>query len=211
VIDMSWTDFLSRLPLIAILRGLTPEESEPVGEALLASGFSCFEVPLNSPRPLESIAILQRRFGGEALVGAGTVLTVGEVKAVADAGGRIVVSPNTCIDVIRATKAAALISLPAFLTPSEAFCALDAGADALKLFPAEAAPPTVLKAMRAVLPTTIPIFPVGGIDSRSMQGYRAAGASGFGIGSSLYVPGRSPAEVGKRATALAQAWSDSRP
>lgn len=206
---MSWTDIFDGVPLVAILRGLTPEEAEPVGAALLAAGFRCLEVPLNSPRPLESIGILQRIFGDRALVGAGTVLTPEAVAAVADAGGRIIISPNTNPAVIRESKARGLVSFPAFFTPSEAFTALEAGADALKLFPAEAASPTVLKAVRTVLPAGTPLFPVGGVDPASMAAWRAAGATGFGIGSSLYAPGRSAAEVGERAAALVRGWRES--
>jgi 2-dehydro-3-deoxyphosphogalactonate aldolase len=203
---MTWSDILADVPLVAILRGLPPEEAESIGDALIEAGFRCLEVPLNSPRPLESIRLLQRRFGDAALIGAGTVLRVEEVDQVADAGGRIIISPNTCVPVIHATKAKGLTSLPAFFTPSEAFNALDAGADALKLFPAEAAGPAGLKAMRAVLPPGIPVFPVGGVDAASMELYRAAGAAGFGIGSSLYAPGRSAADVRDRAAALVKSW-----
>jgi 2-dehydro-3-deoxyphosphogalactonate aldolase len=202
-------DIFDGVPLVAILRGLTPEEAEPIGAALIEGGFRCLEVPLNSPRPLESIAILQRRFGDRALIGAGTVLTAGAVAEVADAGGRIIISPNTDVAVIRASKARGLLSFPAFFTPSEAFVALDAGADALKLFPAEMAGPSALKAVRAVLPPEVPVFPVGGIDPASMAAYRAAGAAGFGIGGSLYAPGRVAAEVRTRAENLVRAWGDS--
>jgi len=205
---MSWMDIFDGVPLVAILRGLTPEEAEPVGAALVEAGFRCLEVPLNSPRPLESIAILQRAFGHRALIGAGTVLTPEAVGDVADAGGRIIISPNTNPAVIRASKARGLVSFPAFLTPSEAFAALEAGADALKLFPAEAASPAVLKAVRAVLPAGTPVFPVGGVDAASMAAWRKAGAAGFGIGSSLYAPGRSAADVGARAAALVRAWQE---
>ncbi|HLZ79294.1 MAG TPA: 2-dehydro-3-deoxy-6-phosphogalactonate aldolase [Sphingomonas sp.] len=197
------------VPLVAILRGLTPAEAEPIGAVLLEAGFRCLEVPLNSPQPLESIAILQRRFGDRALIGAGTVLNAQAVTEVADAGGRIIISPNTNVEVIRATKARGLISFPAFYTPSEAFAALDAGADALKLFPAEVAGLAMLKALRAVLPADAKVFPVGGVDPASMAAYRAAGAAGFGIGSSLYAPGRSPVEVGARAMALVRGYKES--
>lgn len=205
---MTWSELLAATSLVAILRGLTPEEAEPVGAALVEAGLRCLEVPLNSPRPLESIAILRKRFGDVALVGAGTVLSVADVAAVTDAGGAIVISPNADGDVIRATKARGLVSLPAFFTPSEAFAALAAGADGLKLFPAEIAGPTALRAIRAVLPASVPVLPVGGIDAAAMRDYRAAGAAGFGIGSSLYAPGRDPAEIGRRAAALVRAWSD---
>lgn len=193
---------LAELPLVAILRGITPGEAVPVATALYDAGFRCIEVPLNSPDPFDSIAALSAHFGDRALIGAGTVLTVAEVGRVADAGGRIIISPNCDVDVIAATKAAGLQSLPAFFTPSEAFRAIAAGADALKLFPAEVAGPAALKAVRAVLLPGFPVLPVGGIDEASMAGYRAAGAAGFGIGSSLYAPGRSADEVGRRAAAL---------
>lgn len=205
---MSWMDIFDGVPLVAILRGLTPAEAEPVGAALLEAGFRCLEVPLNSPQPLDSIAILQRQFGDRALIGAGTVLSPQAVTEVAEAGGRIIISPNTNVDVIRATKAWGLISFPAFYTPSEAFAALDAGADALKLFPAEVGGLAMLKALRAVLPAGAPVFPVGGVDPNSMAVYRAAGAAGFGIGSSLYAPGRSPEDVGERAKSLVQAYKN---
>ena len=205
---MSWMDIFDGVPLVAILRGLTPAEAEPVGKALVDAGFRCLEVPLNSPDPLESIAILSRAFADRALVGAGTVLTPVAVAEVADAGGRIIISPNTDTAVIREAKARGLVSFPAFQTPSEAFSALAAGADALKLFPAEAASPAVLKAIRAVLPSDMPVFPVGGIGVDEMAAWRRAGAAGFGIGSSLYAPGRSAADVGSRASALVSAWRD---
>jgi len=206
---VSWMNIFEGVPLVAILRGLTPAEAEPIGAVLLEAGFRCLEVPLNSPQPLESIAILQRRFGDRALIGAGTVLNAQAVTEVADAGGRIIISPNTNVEVIRATKARGLISFPAFYTPSEAFAALDAGADALKLFPAEVAGLAMLKALRAVLPADAKVFPVGGVDPASMAAYRAAGAAGFGIGSSLYAPGRSPVEVGARAMALVRGYKES--
>ena len=206
---MNWSEFFRGVPLVAILRGLTVGEAAPVGAALIESGFSCAEVTLKSPDPLECIGILQREFGDRLLIGAGTVLTEGEVAQVAGQGGRIIISPNADPAVIRATKRHGLISFPAFSTPGEAFTALQAGADALKLFPAEASNPRALKAVRAVLPATVPIFPVGGIDAASMASWRAAGASGFGIGGSLYQPGRSAEDVRERAKALVRAWRES--
>ncbi|HSI17422.1 MAG TPA: 2-dehydro-3-deoxy-6-phosphogalactonate aldolase [Sphingomonas sp.] len=197
---------LAELPLIAILRGITPGEVIAVATALYDAGFRCIEVPLNSPDPLDSIRALAAHFGDSALIGAGTVLTASDVAHVAAAGGRIVISPNCDEAVIAATKAAGLQSLPAYFTPSEAFRAIAAGADALKLFPAEAAGPAALKAVKAVLPAGFPVIPVGGIDQASMAAYRAAGAAGFGIGSTLYAPGRSVDEVRQRATALVAAF-----
>jgi 2-dehydro-3-deoxyphosphogalactonate aldolase len=205
--DMTtWNDVLSELPLVAILRGLTPDESVAVGEELVAAGFRCLEVPMNSPSPLDSIARLRDALGDRAIVGAGTVLSPAVVKEVAGAGGQIIISPNTNPAVIAATKAAGLISFPAFFTPSEAFAAIDAGADALKLFPAETAGPATLKAMKAVLPKTAPVFPVGGVEPGNIAAWRAAGADGFGLGSALYKPGRTAAEVGVQARAFVAAW-----
>lgn len=195
----------SASPLVAILRGVTPEEVESIGEALVEAGFRLIEVPLNSPSPLDSIARLAARLKGRAMVGAGTVLSVEQVAQVQDAGGQIVVSPNTNADVIEATAAAGLVSLPGFATPSEAFAALDAGATALKLFPAEASSPLALKAARAVLPKDLAVLPVGGIEIDNMRPWLAAGASGFGLGSSLYKPGWTASEVGERARAFVEA------
>jgi len=204
---MTWTEVLQTLPLIAILRGLKPEEAVDIGEALVSAGFRCLEAPLNSPSPLDSIARLRAALGDRAIVGAGTVLTPDQVAGVAEAGGQVVVSPNTDPAVIRATKAAGLISLPGFFTASEAFAALAAGADGLKLFPAEAGGPPAVKALKAVLPAGCDVFAVGGIEPSSMAAYRAAGAAGFGIGSSLYAPGRTPDEVHTRAKAFVEAWA----
>jgi 2-dehydro-3-deoxyphosphogalactonate aldolase len=192
----------ARCPLIAILRGVQPDEVVAIGEALIDAGFTLIEVPLNSPRPLDSIARLAASAGHRAVIGAGTVLTLADVDAVAAAGGAMVISPNTDPAVIRASVAAGLVSLPGMATPSEGFAALAAGAHALKLFPAEGASPAVLKAMRAVLPGGIRVLPVGGIDPGTMQPWRAAGAAGFGLGSALYRPGDSAAQVGERARAF---------
>jgi 2-dehydro-3-deoxyphosphogalactonate aldolase len=198
---------LARLPLVAILRGVRPEEVVALGEALLAEGFAAIEVPLNSPEPLTSIARLQAAFGERALVGAGTVLAPEKVAAVAAAGGRLIVMPHGDPAVIRAAKAAGLFCVPGVATPSEAFAALAAGADALKLFPAEALPPAVVRAWRAVLPKEIWLMPVGGIAPASMAPYVAAGAQGFGLGSALYKAGMDAREVGGRARAFAEAWA----
>ena len=190
---------LEECPLVAILRGLTPEDAEPVGEALVEAGFRLIEVPLNSPQPLESIALLAARFGAVATIGAGTVTTAGEVTEVRDAGGTLIVSPHTDERVIAATVAAGLVSLPGYLTPSEAFAALGAGAHALKLFPAEAVTPAMLKAQRAVLASEVPILPVGGIVPEGLGPWLAAGADGFGLGSALYRPGYTADQVSERA------------
>jgi len=192
-------------PLIAILRGVRPDEVVAIGEELVAAGFTLIEVPMNSPDPLDSVARLVAALGGRAMIGAGTVLTVDQVAAMHDAGGRMVISPNTNSDVIRASVAAGLVSLPGIATPSEALAALDAGATALKLFPAEAASPVVLKAMRAILPSELPILPVGGIVPEGMAPWRQAGAAGFGLGSALYKPGLTAGEVGERARAFVAA------
>lgn len=203
---IGWNDVLQRLPLIAILRGIRPEEAAAVATALCDAGILCMEVPLNSPSPLESITRMREAIGTRALVGAGTVVHAAMVADIAAAGGQVIVSPNCDAEVVAATKHAGLVSLPAFLTPSEAFRAIDAGADGLKLFPAEAASPSVLKAMKAVLPRAVPVFPVGGIEAGSMPAYLRAGAAGFGIGSAIYAPGRSVAEITMRASAFIAAW-----
>jgi len=189
-------------PLIAILRGVRPDEVVAIGEELVAAGFTLIEVPMNSPDPLDSVGRLVAALGDRAMIGAGTVLTVDQVAAMRDAGGRMVISPNTNIDVIRASADAGLASLPGIATPSEALAALDAGATALKLFPAEAASPTILKAMRAILPSDLRVLPVGGIVPEGMAPWRQAGAAGFGLGSALYKPGMAAGEVGARARAF---------
>lgn len=193
-------------PLVAILRGIAPGEAEAVGEALAEAGFTLIEVPLNSPQPLESIARLARRLARRALVGAGTVLDPAEVAAVAEAGGRLVVSPGTDPAVIAATVAAGLASMPGYFTPSEGFAAIRAGAHALKLFPAEAAGPAMLRAQAAVLPAEIPKLAVGGIVPEAMAAWIAAGAAGFGLGSALYTPGMDAPEVRRRAVLSIAAW-----
>lgn len=190
---------MSACPIVAILRGMQPREVEAIGGALLDAGIRILEVPLNSPAPLQSIAMLARRFGADALIGAGTVLRPGEVDAVADAGGRLIVSPNTDAQVIAQSAARGMVAIPGFFTPSEALAAARAGAHALKLFPAEAASPAMLRAQRVVLPCDLPILVVGGITVETMPGWMAAGADGFGLGSALYRPGWEAAEVGARA------------
>ncbi|HEX8534511.1 MAG TPA: 2-dehydro-3-deoxy-6-phosphogalactonate aldolase [Allosphingosinicella sp.] len=198
---------LSECPLVAIIRGVTPTDAEAIGEAIYGGGIRIIEVPLNSPDPLESIGILARSLGDRALIGAGTVLSVDDVARVRDAGGRIIVSPNTDTEVIAAAAAAGLVSAPGFYTPSEGFEALKAGAHALKLFPAEAASPAVVKAMRAVLPKTVPVLVVGGVKPGNMRAYLDAGASGFGLGSGVYKPGQSAAEVAAQAEAYVRGLS----
>lgn len=182
-------------PLVAIIRGVTPAEAEAVGEALYEAGIRIIEVPLNSPDPLKSIERLAGSLGERALVGAGTVLKPRQVAEVQAAGGRLIVSPNTNADVIAATVAAGLVSCPGFFTPSEAFSALAAGAHALKLFPAEAATPAVVKAQRAVLPRQVPLLVVGGVKAAGLAAWLDAGASGFGLGSGLFRPGDTPEQV----------------
>ena len=196
---------LADCPLIAIIRGVTPAEIEGVGDALFDAGFRIIEVPLNSPDPLVSIGRLAKRAGDRATVGAGTVLTADDVRRVQEAGGRIIVSPNTDRDVIAATAAAGLVSSPGYFTPSEAFTAAKAGAHVLKLFPAEAAGPAVVKAQMAILPRDIPLVVVGGIRPDNMRPFIEAGAAGFGLGSSLYKPGMTVDEVARNARAFVSA------
>ena len=193
--------YFAECPLVAIVRGVTPADAEGIGEALLGAGIRIIEVPLNSPDPLESIRILAARLGERALIGAGTVLEPEDVERVAEVGGRLIVSPNTDIPVIEATVEAGLVSSPGYFTPSEALDALQAGAHALKLFPAEAATPAVVKAQRAVLPKDVPLIVVGGITPTNMRPYLDAGANGFGLGSGLYKPGQSREDTGSRAAA----------
>ncbi|MDP5277306.1 2-dehydro-3-deoxy-6-phosphogalactonate aldolase [Sphingomonas sp. DG1-23] len=197
----------ARCPLIAILRGVRPDEVEGIGDALVDAGFALIEVPMNSPDPLDSIARLARRFEGRAVIGAGTVLTEGQVEQVAAVGGTMIISPNANTRVIAASAEAGLVSLPGVVTPTEAFAALEAGATALKLFPAEGSSPTILKAMRAVLPKELRLLPVGGIAPDNMGPWREAGADGFGLGSALYKIGLTAAEVGERARAFVSALS----
>ena len=185
---------MQQLPLVAILRGLTPSEAADVGDAIVEAGFRLLEVPLNSPQPLDSIALLRRRFP-DALVGAGTVLDAQQVREVHAAGGELIVAPNFSAEVVAEAARLGLVSLPGVMTPTEAFGALAAGASGLKLFPAELASPAVVKALLAVLPKGTPLMPVGGITPGNMGDWLAAGAAGFGIGSALYKPGKSPAAV----------------
>lgn len=196
--------YLAECPLVAIIRGVTPDEVEAIGEAILSAGIRIIEVPLNSPDPLASIERLAARLVGRALVGAGTVLEPQQVAEVANAGGRLIVAPNTNKAVIQAAASANLVAAPGYFTPSEGFEALEAGAHALKLFPAEGASPSVLKAQRAVLPKDAPILVVGGIQPDNMRPWLEAGADGFGLGSGLYAPGRSADETAARARAYVE-------
>lgn len=186
-------------PVIAILRGITPDEIIPVGRALIACGINIIEIPLNSPEPFESIRRLSADARDQAIIGAGTVLSVADVDAVRRAGGQLVVSPNTDAAVVAATVAAGMISVPGYFSPTEAFAAIQAGAHAIKLFPAEAASPSVLKAQRAVLPPNLPIFIVGGVQADDAAKWMSAGASGFGLGGALYRPGQSAEDVRRAA------------
>ncbi|NNM75884.1 2-dehydro-3-deoxy-6-phosphogalactonate aldolase [Sphingomonas sp. ID1715] len=199
-----FTRYLGECRLIAIIRGIRSEEAEAIGEAILSAGIRIVEVPLNSPDPLASIERLAKRFGSEALIGAGTVLDPADVRRVADAGGRIIVSPSTDTPVIKATAKAGLVSAPGFFTPSEAFTALAAGAHALKLFPAEGSSPSALKAMTAVLPPEVPLIVVGGVKPDTMRPWLDAGAQGFGLGGGLYKSGQSPKDTAAKARAYVE-------
>jgi 2-dehydro-3-deoxyphosphogalactonate aldolase len=202
----AWQHAVDTLPLVAILRGIAPQESDAVCDSLWNAGWRLLEVPLNSPDPLRSISALARRFP-DAIVGAGTVRTAEEVRQVHAAGGRLVVSPHFDARVVQAASTLGMVVLPGVMTPSEAFAALDAGASGLKLFPAEMIPPAAVKALRAVLPAQALLLPVGGIGPASIAGYRAAGANGFGIGSALFTPGMDAQAVAAAARAFADAWA----
>ncbi|HEX7391044.1 MAG TPA: 2-dehydro-3-deoxy-6-phosphogalactonate aldolase [Acidiphilium sp.] len=196
---MAMKDWLARSPLIAILRGVRPDEVEAVAEALVAARIVIIEVPLNSPDPFESIARLARGFGDRALIGAGTVMTESDAARVAEAGGQLIVTPHADPAIVTAAKRRKMLAVPGFFTPAEAFALLRAGADALKLFPAEGASPAMLKALRAVLPAGTPVLPVGGIAPATMAPWFEAGAAGFGIGSAIYRPGDTPEAVSAKA------------
>lgn len=196
---------LLECPIVAILRGITPDEIVPVGCALISAGIKVIEIPLNSPEPFESIRRLAVEVSGEALVGAGTVLNIADVGRVKEAGGKIIVSPNTDVKIIAATVQAGLVSIPGYFTPTEAFAAISAGAHAIKLFPAEAACPAVIKAQRAVLPRHIPMLVVGGVQADDVASWLAAGADGFGLGGALYRPGQSASLVAEQAASFVKA------
>ena len=197
-------------PIIAILRGITPPEAVPTARALIEAGVTVIEVPLNSPQAMTSIAAMIDAFGDRARIGAGTVLRVAEVEAVAAAGGKLIVSPNCTPEVIRATRKAGLDSFPGIMTPTEAFAAIDAGATGIKLFPGELIGPIGLKAMRAVLPPDLPCYAVGGVNAQTLPDWLAAGASGIGVGSGLYRPGDAPETVATRAAELVALWDRGR-
>jgi 2-dehydro-3-deoxyphosphogalactonate aldolase len=203
-------EFDSRFPLVAILRGLEPERAVEVGEALVDAGFDVIEVPLNSPDPFTSIAALVAALGKRALVGAGTVLTVDQVDRLADIGAGLVVSPNCNPAVIARTAAHGMVSLPGVLTPTEMFAALSAGATGLKIFPAELVSPAAVKAVRAVLPPTVPVLAVGGISAANMGDYLAAGITGFGIGGALFKPGKPTEAIARDARAMVEAFRTAR-
>jgi len=197
--------YLRDMPLIAILRGLVPEQALDIGQVLVDAGFRVIEVPLNSPRPQESIARLADVFGDRALVGAGTVLRQADVRRVQDAGGRLIVMPHGDTSIVAEAKQRGLVCMPGVAAPTEGFAALAAGADGLKLFPGEAIPPPVVKAWRAVFAPETLLLPVGGITPERMAAYRSAGASGFGLGSALFAPGMTPTEVRDRAKSFVTA------
>lgn len=198
--------YLDRMPLVAILRGVNPDEVVPIGAALVDAGFAIIEVPLNSPDPVTSIGLLAEAFGASTLIGAGTVIDAARIAEVAGAGGKLIVMPHSDPAVVRAAKTAGMVCTPGVATPTEAYAALHNGADALKMFPAEAMPPAVLKAWLSILPKGTALLPVGGITPNTMAPYRAAGATGFGLGSALYKPGFTAADVGLRAKAFVDAW-----
>jgi 2-dehydro-3-deoxyphosphogalactonate aldolase len=203
---MKFTEAMAGLPLVAILRGVRPDAVLAIGTALLDAGFTMIEVPMNSPEPLVSIARLQNSFGDRALIGAGTVLSAGQVAQVAATGAQLLVMPHADPEVIRAAKAAGMICVPGIATPTEGFAALAAGADALKLFPAELVGPAVLRAIRSVFPPATAFLPVGGITPTNLADFIAAGAAGFGLGSALFRPGDTAAAVRERAIQFAAAW-----
>lgn len=200
-----WNEKFAEMPLIAILRGLSPAEAVDVATVLVEAGIKVLEVPLNSPDPFESISKMKSHLGDDAVIGAGTVLTAENAKRVHDSGGELIVAPNLNAAVAAETKKCGMIYCPGILTPTEAFSALELGADALKIFPADAHPPAYIKAIRAVLPSDTVVIPTGGVEPDTIATYHSVGANGFGAGSSLYKPGKSLDEISKMATKLVSA------
>lgn len=199
---------MATLPLVAILRGITPGEVEEVGDVLVESGFRLIEVPLTSPDPFRSIAMLARRLGSAVVVGAGTVRRAEQLDALIEAGGRLMVTPHADAALIRAATARRLSTLPGVATPTEAFAALDAGADALKLFPSDMISPSAVQAFRTVVGPAVPLCPTGGITPGDLRRYVDAGADGFGLGGALYRPGESASDVRTKAEAFVSSWRD---
>ena len=208
---ITFKDALAKMPLVAIIRGVKPDEVLGVATAIKDAGFTLIEVPLNSPEPYKSIEIMAQAMGDEILIGAGTVINVEQVNKVHAAGGRLMVSPHTNVQVIKRTKQLGLYSVPWFYTPSEAFTAIDAGADALKMFPADTLGVTGLKAISVVLPADMPVFAVGGVKLNNMAAYIAAGAAGFGLGTGIYKAGMSAQQAGINAQAHIAAFKQASP
>jgi 2-dehydro-3-deoxyphosphogalactonate aldolase len=206
--NSDFAGWISRCPVIAILRGIKPDEVESIGEALEEAGVTIVEVPLNSPDPFESIGTLARVFGDRMLVGAGTLTAPAQVAEVACVGGKLIVTPHADLSIISAAKHAGLFAVPGFFNPTEAFALLKAGSDAIKLFPAEVVGTSMLKALKAVLPKDALVIPVGGIDKQSIATWMAAGANAFGVGSSIYRPGDDAKIVKQKATVLIDALRD---
>jgi len=207
---MDFRTCLHKLPMIAVLRGIEPTEALDIGGVLIDAGFTILEVTMNSPEPYKSIETLAAEFGDRALIGAGTVTSLEQVAAIYDAGGRLVISPHMDVAIIQETIARGLVSLPGVLSPTEAFAALAAGADGLKFFPAEAISPSAIKAVRAVLPKAARIFVIGGVSAANMHAYLSAGADGFGVGSSLFKPGRALDTIRSNAIRLVDAFKKAR-
>ncbi|MBQ4891642.1 2-dehydro-3-deoxy-6-phosphogalactonate aldolase [Shewanella sp. UCD-FRSSP16_17] len=206
MMTISLTDALKELPLVAILRGVTPEEVIAIADVLVAAGYRVIEVPLNSPNPYESIKRLSEKYGESVVIGAGTVVSKEQVDLVKEAGGRIIISPHADIDIIQYSKKLSLYSVPGFLNPTEAYAAINAGADSLKLFPADTVGPKGLKAMSVVLPKEMPILPVGGVSPSTMKAFLDAGASGFGLGSGLYKAGMSAEQTKQNALSYVEGY-----
>jgi 2-dehydro-3-deoxyphosphogalactonate aldolase len=204
-LHLEFLDRLNAMPVVAILRGVRPQEVEGIADAIIAAGVTIIEVPLNSPDPFISISLLAKAYAGRALIGAGTVLSTADVSRCRDAGSQIIVSPNMRADVIAASVAAGMISAPGCLTPTEAFAALDAGAHAIKLFPGELVSPVVVKAIRAVLPKAATLLVIGGVNPDNAVAFQQAGANGFGVGGSIYRAGTTAEEAGRNAATFTKA------